>query len=99
MNIRTVGDAPFIETFRMIGVPGRIAPADEELIGTLAALATECEIILLQSSLAPHVPAELLEDLAKRARCLVLEVPGIGDPTPDGAALLQNIQTSLGATK
>ena len=99
MNIFVIGDEPMVEAFEMIGVPGRVPVADQDVGELLHELATGrgAKLVLLQSSLAARLSDEHLDDVAHRLGCLVIDVPGVGESGPDSTTLLRSVQSAIGA--
>ncbi|MBI3462208.1 MAG: hypothetical protein HY000_03990 [Planctomycetes bacterium] len=99
MNICAVGDAPMVEAFELVGVPGHVPEPGQdigELLTQLAA-ASGGQLLLLQASLAAGLSEDRAEWLARKFNCLVLEIPGVCEEAPDPFRFLRTVQSAVGA--
>ena len=98
MSIYVVGEAPTVEAFELIGVPGRILESGADVAAVLNELArtSKVQLVLVQSVFAAQLAEDQLDQLGRKFGCLVLEIPGVGQPAPDGRAFRQSVQRSIG---
>ena len=102
MSVYVVGDAPLVEAFELIGVPGTVPAPGQDVAGLLMDLARRggAQLVLIQAELAANLSEEQLDRLGRRFGCLVLEVPGVGEvQTPDAAEFLRGVRSAVGAVR
>jgi vacuolar-type H+-ATPase subunit F/Vma7 len=101
MSVYVVGDPPLVEAFALIGVPGQ-APKPGCKIDVLIADLAQTKrfpLLLVQDKYGAALSEEQLDTLARKLRCLVLEIPGIGEAVPEPGPLLRAVRSAIGAAK
>jgi vacuolar-type H+-ATPase subunit F/Vma7 len=100
MSICVVGDAPLVEAFELAGIPGRVPKPGQDVGELLTELARGggARLLLIQAALAAGLAESLVDRLA-RLGCLVLAIPGFGEPSPDPTAFARAVQSAIGAAK
>ena len=99
MNIYAIGDAPLVEAFEVIGIPGRVFSPRQDVGELVVELACSkgAELVLVQTALAARISNDQFDQLARKWACLVLEIPGVGETAPDATEFLRTVQSAMGA--
>jgi len=99
MSIYAVGDAPLVEAFELVGVPGRVPQPGQDVGELVTELARSggVQLLLIQTSLATGLSEDLIDQLARKLGCLVLEIPGVGEAPPEPKTFLRMVQSAIGA--
>ena len=97
MSIYVVGESPTVESFELIGIPGRALDTGEHVAMVVSELARSgAQLVHVQSAYVTQLTEDQLDQLGRRFGCLVLAIPGIGQPLPDAKAFRQWVQRSIG---
>jgi vacuolar-type H+-ATPase subunit F/Vma7 len=99
MNMYVVGDSSMVEAFELIGIPGRMVEPGQDVGELVVELARSegAELVLVQTALAARLTNDQFDQLARRWKCLALEIPGVGEAIPDSAEILRTVQSAIGA--
>ena len=98
MSTWVVGDRLMVEAFELAGVPGRIVTEGEGGRALLDELARShgAKLLLVQPAISSVLPQGFVEQLAQKYGCLVVDVPGVGECAPEGAALARRLRRAVG---
>jgi vacuolar-type H+-ATPase subunit F/Vma7 len=98
MSTWVVGDRLMVEAFELAGIPGRIPSAGEGAGAVLEELARSqgAKLLLIDPAITSALPQGLVEQLAQKYGCLVLDIPGVGESAPEGAALARRLRRAVG---
>lgn len=98
MSIWVIGERLMVEAFELVGIPGHVIAPGERIVGLLEKLARDqgARLVLVHPSIMGELRASDVERLARRFDCLVLDVPGIGEPPPEADALGRKLRRASG---
>jgi vacuolar-type H+-ATPase subunit F/Vma7 len=96
VSIWAIGDRLMVEAFELVGIPGRVIGPGERASELAEQLARDRGASLILIHPATRLPDGDIDRLAQRFDCLVIEVPGIGEPPPDDGALGRTLRRALG---
>ena len=98
MSTWVVGDRLMVEAFELAGVPGRISTEGEGVGELLEELARSqgAKLLLIHPAITSALPQGFVDQLAQKYGCLVVDVPGVGESPPEGAALARRLRRAVG---